>query len=146
MTVQVRNISGTGDVLTDPNGHTLYASQEETSGKVLCTSQACLAFWTPLVVADGKPTGPSSLTAKLSTVTRPDGKMQVALNGQPLYTFEEDHSAGDAKGNNFTDSFGSQHFTWHAATPAGIMSQAPGQPSSPAAPSYSYGGGGGGGY
>ncbi|HEY7049987.1 MAG TPA: hypothetical protein VH373_22420 [Jatrophihabitantaceae bacterium] len=146
MTVNVSNVSGTGDVLTDSNGHTLYSSDEEASGKILCDTKACLTFWQPLLVADGSPTGPSSITAKLTTVTRPDGKMQVALNGAPLYSFTEDHSSGDTKGNNFTDNFGSQSFTWHVATPAGIASQAPGQSSAPSTPSYSYPNGGGGGY
>jgi predicted lipoprotein with Yx(FWY)xxD motif len=146
-TVAVRSVSGTGNVLTDTQGHTLYASEQEANGKLMCTSSACNTFWQPLLVADGKPTGPSSLTAKLTTVTRPDGKMQVALNGSPLYTFTEDHSAGQISGNGFKDSFGSQHFTWHVATPAGIAS---GAPSSPGSGGYSssggYGGGGGGGY
>lgn len=140
-TVAVRSAGDLGNVLTDADGKTLYASDEEMSGKIVCDTQACLQFWTPLVVADSTPTGPSSITAKLTTIARPDGKMQVALNGAPLYSFSEDHSAGDTKGDNFTDKFGSQSFTWHAATPAGIASQAPGQPS---APSYSYPNGGGG--
>jgi predicted lipoprotein with Yx(FWY)xxD motif len=135
MTVNVRS-TDQGDVLTDANGHTLYSSDEEASGKLLCTTQACLAFWTPLVVADGQPSGPSSVTAKLTTVARPDGKPQVALNGAPLYTFEEDHSAGQTKGDDFTDKFGSQSFTWHVATPSGISaSQAP----TPSSSSYDSG-------
>jgi predicted lipoprotein with Yx(FWY)xxD motif len=143
-TVAVRSAGDLGDVLTDADGKTLYASDEEMNGKIVCDTQACLQFWTPLVVADSTPTGPSSITAKLTTIARPDGKMQVALNGAPLYSFSEDHSAGDTKGDNFTDKFGGQSFTWHAATPTGFASQAPGQPSSPSAPSYSYPNGGGG--
>lgn len=138
-TVAVRSVSGTGNVLTDAQGHTLYASEQEANGKLLCTSSACLTFWQPLVVADGKPTGPSSLTAKLTTVARPDGKMQVALNGSPLYTFTEDHSAGQVSGNGFKDNFGSQQFTWHVATPSGIAA-------APASPSGGTSSGGGGGY
>jgi predicted lipoprotein with Yx(FWY)xxD motif len=145
-TVAVRSVSGTGNVLTDAQGHTLYASEQEANGKPLCTTSDCVTFWQPLVVGDGKPTGPSSLTAKLTTVARPDGKMQVALNGSPLYTFTEDHSAGDIRGNGFKDSFGSLHFTWHVATPSGIAAA----PSSPSTGGYSssggYGSGGGGGY
>lgn len=143
-TVAVRTVSGTGSVLTDAQGHTLYASEQEAGGKVMCTSSACLTFWQPLLVADGKPTGPASLTAKLTTITRPDGKMQAALNGSPLYTFTEDHSAGQVSGNGFKDSFGSQHFTWHVATPAGIGTA----PASPSGGGSSSGGGGygGGGY
>jgi predicted lipoprotein with Yx(FWY)xxD motif len=137
-TVAVRSVSGTGNVLTDTQGHTLYASEQEANGKVMCTSSACTTFWQPLLVADGQPTGPSSLTAKLTTVTRPDGTMQVALNGSPLYTFTEDHSAGAVGGNGFKDSFGSQHFTWHVATPSGIAATAP---SSPSTGGYSSSGG-----
>jgi len=144
-TVAVRSVSGTGNVLTDAQGHTLYASEQEANGKVMCTSSACLTFWQPLVVADGMPSGPSSITAKLTTVARPDGKMQVALNGAPLYTFTEDHSAGQVSGNGFKDSFGSQHFTWHVATPSGIAT-APASPSGGASTSGGYGGGGNGGY
>jgi predicted lipoprotein with Yx(FWY)xxD motif len=144
-TVAVRSVSGTGNVLTDAQGHTLYASEQEANGKVMCTSSACLTFWQPLVVADGMPSGPSSITAKLTTVARPDGKMQVALNGTPLYTFTEDHSAGQVSGNGFKDSFGSQHFTWHVATPSGIAI-APASPSGGASTSGGYGGGGYGGY
>jgi predicted lipoprotein with Yx(FWY)xxD motif len=142
-TVAVRSVSGTGNVLTDAHGHTLYASEQEANGKVMCTTSACTTFWQPLLVADGKPTGPSSLTATLTTVTRPDGKMQVALNGSPLYTFTEDHSAGAVGGNGFKDSFGSQHFTWHVATPSGIAAAGPSSPSGGTSSSGGYGGGGG---
>lgn len=133
-TVDVRAVGSAGNVLTDAQGHTLYASEQEAGGKVLCTSQACTSFWQPVLAGDGKPTGPSSLTAKLTTIKRPDGKMQVALNGDPLYSFTEEHSAGQLKGDGFSDNFGSQKFTWHVATPHGVASQAPAPTSS--APSY----------
>jgi predicted lipoprotein with Yx(FWY)xxD motif len=142
-TVAVRSVSGTGNVLTDAQGHTLYASEQEANGKVMCTTSACTTFWQPLLAADGNPTGPSSLTATLTTVTRPDGKMQVALNGSPLYTFTEDHSAGAVGGNGFKDSFGSQHFTWHVATPSGIAAAGPSGPGGGTSSSGGYGGGGG---
>lgn len=130
-TVDVRSVGSAGNVLTDAQGHTLYASEQEAGGKVMCTSQACTTFWQPVLAGDSKPTGPSSLTAKLTTITRPDGKMQVALNGDPLYTFTEEHGAGQLKGDGFKDNFGGQHFTWHVATPTGVASQAPAPSSAP---------------
>lgn len=143
-TVQVRSAGSAGTVLTDAQGKALYASDQEASGKLVCTSSACTAIWAPLLVADGKPTGPSSITAMLGTVARPDGKMQVALDGRPLYTFTFDHSAGQVNGNGTKDSFNGTNFVWHVATPTGVSaSQAPAPaPSS----SYSYPNGGGGGY
>jgi predicted lipoprotein with Yx(FWY)xxD motif len=125
--------TGKGQALTDANGRTLYVSDQE-KGTVACKSSACTAIWLPLTVATGtKPTGPSSVSSRLGTLTRPDGKRQVTWHGQPLYEFSFDHAAGDTGGDGQKDSFDGTDFTWHVATPTGA----------PAAPSTSpptYGG------
>ena len=46
-------------------------------------------------------------------ITRPDGTKQVTDDGKPLYTFTED-SKGKVTGNDFSDDFNGQQFTWHA--------------------------------
>jgi predicted lipoprotein with Yx(FWY)xxD motif len=80
----------------------------------------CLSVWKPLVVARGaKPTGVRSLT----TVKRPDGRLQVAYKGEPLYTFAQDRKSGDTKGDGFRDVG-----IWRVAVISGA-SQAPTQPS-----------------
>ncbi len=96
-------------VLTNLKGITLYSLSAETKGKFICKG-SCLRDWHPLVVAAGvKPTGP----VKLGTIKRPDnGRRQVTFNGRPLYTFDEDEKAGDAKGQGIKDVG-----TWHAAMP-----------------------------
>jgi predicted lipoprotein with Yx(FWY)xxD motif len=96
-------------VLTNLSGITLYSLSAETNGKFICKG-SCLRDWHPLVVAAGvKPSGP----VKLGTIKRPDnGRRQVTFNGRPLYTFDEDAKAGDAKGQGIKDVG-----TWHAATP-----------------------------
>jgi predicted lipoprotein with Yx(FWY)xxD motif len=96
-------------VLTNVKGITLYSLSAETNGKFICKG-SCLKDWHPLVVAAGvKPTGP----VRLSTIKRPDnGQRQVTFDGRPLYTFDEDTKAGDAKGQGIKDVG-----TWHAATP-----------------------------
>ncbi len=96
-------------VLTDLKGLTLYTLSAETNGKFICKG-SCLRDWHPLVVAAGvKPTGP----VRLGTVKRPDnGRRQVTFGGRPLYTFDEDEKAGDAKGQGVKDVG-----TWRAATP-----------------------------
>ena len=77
--------------------------------------------WHPLVVAKGKtPTGAKSL----GTVKRPDGRLQVAYKGGPLYTFAEDRKPGDMKGNGFKDVG-----TWRVVTVSGQAAPVP-QPSS----------------
>jgi predicted lipoprotein with Yx(FWY)xxD motif len=142
-TVAARSVSGIGHVLVDSQGRTLYESDQEKSGKVLCSSSACTAIWSPLLVARGqKPTEPSNVSARLGTVTRPDGKAQVTLDGAPLYTFSFDHSPGDVNGNGQHDNFDGTSFTWHAATPTGAAAAR----STARNNSGGYGGGGYGGY
>lgn len=128
-------------VLVDAEGKALYMSDEEKGGKVLCTSGACGAIWTPLTVTNkGGLTAPPPLAKKLGTVSRPDGSMQVTLNGRPLYTFSFDHSAGEVNGDGTKDSFDGTDFTWHVATPSGHVNAAPSSPSSSSSSPYGKGG------
>ena len=117
-TVTVRQ-AGDMNVLATSSGQTLYASDQE-KGKVLCKSSACMAVWKPLTVSAGqKPTSCGGVAVHLSTVKRQDGSRQVSFDGQPLYTFSFDHSAGQVNGDGQNDSFDGTDFTWHAATPTG---------------------------
>ena len=50
---------------------------------------------------------------------RPDGRLQVAYKGGPLYTFAEDSKPGDMKGNGFKD-VGTWHVVPVPARPASI--------------------------
>jgi predicted lipoprotein with Yx(FWY)xxD motif len=127
-TVAAKQVDGVGDVLVDRTGRTLYTPDEEADGKILCTG-ACTTFWVPLT-ADGAPTAAAGV-AQLGVVDRPDGSKQVTADGKPLYTFKQD-SPGDVKGNDFSDDFGGQHFTWHAVLANGTM--ATGAPSDGTAP------------
>src|SRR6185437_80255 len=80
-TVATRTVSGMGDVLVNSKGRTLYTSDQEGAGKVLCTTSDCTAIWSPVTVPAGQtPSGPAQLSRKLSVVMRPDGASQVTLN------------------------------------------------------------------
>lgn len=140
ITVSVRTVTGVGTVLTDQSGKTLYTPQQEAGGVIKCTG-SCTSFWFPVTVGKGAtPHAASTVTGTLGTIQRPGGgDSQVTYDGKPLYTFKLDTGPGQVHGNNFSDQFGSQSFTWHAIT-AGGGAPASGQPSSP--PSYSYQGGG----
>jgi predicted lipoprotein with Yx(FWY)xxD motif len=106
-----RNAHLKATVLVAHNGHTLYDLSVERHGRFICDTKFCLSLWTPLVVAKGtKPTG----VAALGTIKRPDGHIQVTFRGAPLYTFNEDAKAGDAKGEGFKDVG-----IWHAAVARG---------------------------
>jgi predicted lipoprotein with Yx(FWY)xxD motif len=144
ITVSARTVTGVGTVLTNQSGKTLYTPQQEAGGAIKCTG-SCTSFWFPVTVGKGAaPHAASNVTGKLGTIQRPDGGgSQLTYDGKPLYTFKLDSGPGQVHGNNFSDHFGSQSFTWHAVTAAGGTATS-GQPSS--APSYSYQSGNSGGY
>jgi predicted lipoprotein with Yx(FWY)xxD motif len=88
-------------VLVDSQGMTLYHLSGEGSGKFICTSSACVNIWHPLsATATVTPTGTVS---SLGTVKRPDGTVQVAYKGEPLYTFAQDKQPGEANGQGIKD-------------------------------------------
>jgi predicted lipoprotein with Yx(FWY)xxD motif len=87
-----------GAVLVNSQGMTLYRLTGESATHFICASSGCVAIWHPLV-STGTPTGVTSLT----TVTRPDGTVQVAYKGAPLYTFAQDHSSGETNGQGIKD-------------------------------------------
>jgi predicted lipoprotein with Yx(FWY)xxD motif len=148
MTVSVKQVDGVGQVLVDGSGKVLYSSDQEADGKVRCDG-ACTSFWTPLAPGAGS-TGPTSQVADLGVIQRPDGMKQVTENGKPLYSFKLD-SPGSTKGDNFSDDFGGQHFTWHAVRAAGPAPSPPattanGGGSGSTSPSTTSPGGAGGGF
>jgi predicted lipoprotein with Yx(FWY)xxD motif len=106
----------------DSTGAALYSSDQEKSGKVICTG-GCTQIWLPLKApSSGQPTAGDGVSGKLGTVKRPDGTSQVTLDGRPLYRFAEDTDKGKATGDNVNDSFGGQKFTWHSEGDSGSSS------------------------
>jgi predicted lipoprotein with Yx(FWY)xxD motif len=100
---------GSRTILTAANGHTLYSLSVEKGGAFVCTkSSGCLGIWHPLLIPSGAtPQGP----VKLGTVERPEGGVQVAFRGRPLYSFSGDMKPGQTNGNGLKDVG-----TWHPAT------------------------------
>jgi predicted lipoprotein with Yx(FWY)xxD motif len=119
-TVAVKSVGGVGRVLVDAEGKALYSSDQEATGKLLCTSAACTSFWKPLTTDSAMPTATAG-AGKVGVVKRPDGSMQVAVDGRPLYTFAEDQP-GKVTGDGFSDDLGGRHFTWHAVRAGGATS------------------------
>jgi len=113
-------------LLVDRAGRTLYAASQEGSGKAIKCTGSCLGFWLPLTATQPAVRGEGIAANRLDTVERPDnGKMQVAFDGKPLYTFKLDTAAGMTKGDGITDSFDGTTFAWHAATLDGSSTQSP---------------------
>jgi predicted lipoprotein with Yx(FWY)xxD motif len=134
--VSTRTVAGVGTVLIDQSGKTLYTSQQEARGVIKCTG-SCRGFWFPVTVGKGAtPRAASTVTGTLGSIQRSDDRTrQLTYNGQPLYTFRLDVAPGQTHGNDFTDQFGGQSFTWHAVT-AAAGTATPGQPGSPSSNPY----------
>jgi len=97
--------SSKGKIFANLAGLSLYTFDNDTTRASTCFD-ACAERWPALTVpsADG-------IEAPFGLTTRPDGKKQVTLNGDPLYTFFNDAAPGDVKG----DGIGG---VWHLARPS----------------------------
>ncbi len=90
--------SALGKIVVDGKGLTVYVFDKDTKGaSVSACTGTCLTQW-PIVTADSSVPKASGVTGMLGTITSPDGKHQVTLNGWPLYYFVGDSAAGQTKG------------------------------------------------
>jgi predicted lipoprotein with Yx(FWY)xxD motif len=104
--------TGLGTIVTDEEGNTLYMDTLDDNDPPRSTCYgACAKAWPPLTTK-GTVT-PIGISSRLvGAVPRKDGKIQVTLNGWPLYTYIKDKSAGDIKGQDYKSS-------WYALRPNG---------------------------
>jgi predicted lipoprotein with Yx(FWY)xxD motif len=80
------------------SGHTVYTLRPST---VACTT-SCLKIWPELLLPVGvahATAGTGVNAAKLGTVKRPGGRLQVTYAGKALYWFYLDKAPGQVKGN-----------------------------------------------
>ena len=107
--------------ITGEDGKTLYTFAADTANTSACTD-ACAAKWPPFTVeSDDTLTPGAGVTGALTTFARPDGKMQVAINGRPLYYYAADTKAGDTTGQGVGGK-------WFVATPTGVTAPRPPRP------------------
>ena len=90
-------------MLVDSKGMTVYTYDKDSAGKSACAGK-CAENWPPVMATEAK-----SMDADYSTITRADGKKQLAYKGKPLYTFVKDKKAGDKVGDKVMD-------VWHVVT------------------------------
>ncbi len=105
-------------IVVDSGGYTLYHLTSEKKGSIGCTG-ACRKLWPPLLVTGTtKPVaGAGLLAAKLGTIKRPDGGVQVTYYGSALYLYSHDTKAGEVNGQGVEGA-------WYAITPAGSVTKA----------------------
>ncbi len=101
-----------GTVVVDGKGMTVYVFDKDTanSGTSACTG-ACLSAWPPVTTTSSTP-AVAGVTGKVGTITTPDGKKQLTLNGLPLYTYSGDAAKGDVTGQGLQG-------IWWVVSPSG---------------------------
>jgi predicted lipoprotein with Yx(FWY)xxD motif len=111
--VSLRKVSF-GNVLTGPNGHTVYLFLKDKGTTSKCNGK-CAHVWSPLMTS-GQPQAGAGLKASLlATSKRQDGSTQITYGGHPLYYYEDDKKAGTTKGEG-SKEFGAE---WYAVDAKG---------------------------
>ena len=106
-----------GSYITGEDGKTLYIFTPDSENKTACVD-ACATKWPPFVIeSDDTLTPGSGVTGTLATFARPDGKMQVTIDGHPLYYYSSDTKAGDTTGEGVGGK-------WFVITPDGALPSA----------------------
>lgn len=89
-------------VIVDHDGMTLYTFDNDAAGVSNCYD-SCATSWPPLTADAG-----TELPEGFTLISRNDGTMQIAHNGEPLYLWVGDSAPGDMTG----DGVGG---VWHTA-------------------------------
>ncbi len=85
------------NVLSDPEGNSLYYFANDVDGTATC-ADGCLDAWPVFYMKDIKVA--SGLNAAgFANITRADGIKQTTYKGWPLYTFASDAAPADTKGD-----------------------------------------------
>jgi len=103
-------------VLTNAQGFTLYWFAPDTATTSRCTG-SCAQIWPPV---KGPATAGPGVAGTLGTIARPDGAIQAAYDGHPLYAYAGDTRPGQANGNGINASGG----LWHEVTASGAAAPA----------------------
>ncbi|MGH8933818.1 MAG: COG4315 family predicted lipoprotein [Egibacteraceae bacterium] len=95
--VQVAD-SSLGQILTNAEGFTLYAFDNDEDQPQSTCEDACATTWPPLLVGESNVTSDGIDQALIDLSPRKDGTVQVRANSWPLYTFSGDQAPGDTNG------------------------------------------------
>jgi predicted lipoprotein with Yx(FWY)xxD motif len=106
--------SKVGQIVVDGKGMSVYYYTKDTkdSGTSSCTG-GCLTAWPPVFTTATTPSV-EGVTGTLGTITTPDGKKQVTINGMPIYYYAKDKAAGDITGQDVNK-------VWYLVAPSGEM-------------------------
>lgn len=82
-------------ILADSFGRTLYTFKIDANGISKCYNK-CAEEWPPILIEQHEA---DELTAPFGAHIRTNGKIQLTVNNQPLYTYYEDRKITDTLGD-----------------------------------------------
>lgn len=108
--------SSYGRILFDGRGFVLYAFTRDPRRGSRCTG-ACAKAWPPYLVRSRPRAGSGVSAARLRTIRRPGGRLQVTYFGHPLYYYVGDTKPGQILCQNVTEFGG----VWRVVRPSGRL-------------------------
>lgn len=104
-----------GTVVVDGQGYTLYRSDKDsTKPPTSNCSGECAQKWPPVLATPGTPLTVDGVEQEaVGTINRPDGTIQLTLNGWPVYRYSGDPQPGATTGQGVDGG------VWAAVTPEG---------------------------
>jgi predicted lipoprotein with Yx(FWY)xxD motif len=106
-----------GLVLAAADGRTLYVFLRDQGGKSSCYG-SCAKAWPPLTKSGGRLVAGRGVRGRLlGTTRRREGRLQIAYDHHPLYTFSGDSAPREVNGEGI-ESFGGR---WYAISASGSL-------------------------
>lgn len=113
--VELKTASSTaGQIVVGANGMSVYFFGKDVkgSGKSACTG-GCAASWPAVTTMSATP-AVEGVAGTIGTIPTADGKMQITINGMPIYFYGQDKAPGDIKGQGVGG-------VWSLVSPSGSM-------------------------
>lgn len=106
--------SSAGERVVAANGKSVYVFTKDVkgSGKSACTG-GCAASW-PAVTTTSATPAVDGVTGTIGTIPTADGKMQITINGMPIYFYSKDQDSSDTYGQGVGG-------VWFMVSPSGSM-------------------------
>jgi len=110
-TVTTITVTSLGTVLATPRHFVLYTFSHDRRNVSLCMG-TCAKTWPPYLLASGQVTLHAPKNLRGLGTTHRGKRLQVTIDGHPLYLFVGDHRVGQASGEGFDNE-------WFAVGPNG---------------------------
>ncbi|MDQ7906385.1 hypothetical protein RB614_17870 [Phytohabitans sp. ZYX-F-186] len=111
--LKIAQLDGFDPLLVNGKGRTIYRFDRDSNDPPTTTCvEECLKTWQPVLAPNGVEVDAGIEEDLVGSVERPDGNLQLTLNGWPMYYFHKDLSLGQTAGHGTGGA-------WFAISPSG---------------------------